>query len=198
MKPATLTLLGAVAICAAGCTTDTAPVVVLPNSADILAALQGIDQNRVRGDRLLASGNPALAYDAYIRSIAQSGPTAEALTGAGVAAAQRGLLGQARQRFENALDLAPGSAVAHNNLGTVLHALGQYGPARAHFAAAIALSKANGGLPVHNLALAETALAAIGDQQAAQTRPDARLERLGVRHYRLLEEPRLRSQGQER
>ncbi|MFQ5565831.1 MAG: hypothetical protein ACE5EU_05655, partial [Paracoccaceae bacterium] len=85
------------------------------------------------GKRMLAAREPDLAMKAFLTSMSVEGVSAEAMTGAGIAAQRQGLLTSARRYFEQARTLAPDSIVAHNNLGVVLYMLKEYYPARNAF-----------------------------------------------------------------
>ncbi|MEM6664166.1 MAG: tetratricopeptide repeat protein [Pseudomonadota bacterium] len=138
------------------------------------------------GQQYLQAGRPSQAQRAFVRSMRVEGMTAAAMTGAGLAAEQQGLLTEARRFFERARDLAPSSVIAHNNLGAVLYALKEYHPAKKAFLAAFALSSGKNRVATHNLSLVELALErelAENPQLVANPRP---LQREGSGEYRLL------------
>ena len=111
------------------------------------------------GKRLLATGENELAQKAFEHSLAAEGPTAEAMTGAGLAAEAQGLLTMAARYFEKARDLAPESVAAHNNLGVVLFRLDEPYQARQAFQAAFALSDGTSTMAMQNLRLSEEVIA---------------------------------------
>lgn len=138
------------------------------------------------GKRMLAAGEPQLARDAFARSLIEEGVSAEAYTGAGIAATQRGLATEARRHFERARDLAPRSVVAHNNLGVVLVSLGDLPAARQAFQAAFALSNGSSDIAGDNLSRTEAALAAAAAAQAPDPALSHGLRRLGSGEYELI------------
>ena len=110
------------------------------------------------GRSLLASNQPHLAYDAFIRSMRVEGLSAQALSGAGLALERQGLLKDALRYFRKAARIEPNSVLVQNNLGAVLYRLGEYGEARQAFQAAFALSSGKNRMAQHNLGLSEMAL----------------------------------------
>lgn len=142
------------------------------------------------GNRLLAANEPALAMRAFTRSISVEGLSAQALTGAGLAAQRQGMLGAARRHLERARDLVPDSAIAHNNLGVVLLMLEDYHGARTAFRSAVALS---GGAEDEafrrNLERAETALVALGGQGQDDPAATQSVVRLGSDAFRIVQRP---------
>lgn len=113
------------------------------------------------GKRALVAGEYDLALEAFQQSLLAEGPTAEAFTGAGVAAEHLGLQTMAARHFAEARDLAPNSVAANNNLGVVLFRLKEYYPARQAFQTAFALSGGRDGLAIENLRKVEVAIAEI-------------------------------------
>ena len=112
-----------------------------------------------QGNRLLAAREPDLAMKAFISSMSADGISAEAMTGAGIAAQQLGLLNAARRYFTQATELDPVSVVAHNNLGVVLYKMKEYYPARDEFRSAFAISSGKSEMAVRNLNRAEATIA---------------------------------------
>lgn len=144
------------------------------------------------GNQLLQVREPALAMRAYSSSLAVEGPSVEAFTGAGIAARQQGMLGAARRYFEYARDLAPRSAVAHNNLGVVLLELREYDAARAAFRAALAAGGGDDEQIRRNLARAERDAESAREGQVdafEQARLAQRVVRLGKDEFRLTAQP---------
>jgi Tfp pilus assembly protein PilF len=113
------------------------------------------------GNRMLAAREPDLAMKAFLSSMSVEGISVEAMTGAGIAAKQQGLLKSARRYFEQASKLAPDSVLAHNNLGVVLYMMKEYYPARNEFRSAFALSSGRSGIAERNLNRAEAKIARI-------------------------------------
>lgn len=142
------------------------------------------------GNRLLAAKEPALAMKAFTRSITAEGLTPEALTGAGIAAQRQGLLSTARRYLVHARDMAPDSAIAHNNLGVVLLMLKDYDGARVAFRSALKLTGDENEEAIRrNLERAETALAARDEEAEADPAATQRVVRLGTSAFRLTEMP---------
>ena len=139
------------------------------------------------GNRLLAAREPDLAMKAYLTSMNVEGISAEAMTGAGIAAQQQGLLTSARRYFEQARRLAPDSATAHNNLGVVLYMLKEYYPARNAFRTAYALSSGKSEMAERNLNRTEEAIALLEEVDEADPAISHDLIRLGTSEFRLIE-----------
>ncbi len=139
------------------------------------------------GKSMLAAREPDLAMKAFLTSMSSEGISAEAMTGAGIAAQQQGLLTSARRYFEQARGLAPNSVIAHNNLGVVLYMLKEYYPARNAFRSAYALSSGKSEMAERNLNLAEATIARI--EQVPKTDPAITHDviRLGTSEFRLIE-----------
>ena len=70
--------------------------------------------------RLMAAGEYELAMDAFTRAALDNGATPEILSGLGSANLGLGRLGQAEDLLRQAVEAAPESASAWNNLGVVL------------------------------------------------------------------------------
>jgi len=139
------------------------------------------------GRRLLVAGEPDLAMKAFLTSMSAEGISAEAMTGAGIAAQQQGLLTSARRYFEQARELAPESVIAHNNLGVVLYKMKEYYPARNEFRRAYALSSGKSEMAERNLNRAEATIARM--EKVTKTDPAISHEviRLGTSEFRLME-----------
>lgn len=127
-----------------------------------------------------------LAKHAFIRSLRVEGVSAAALTGAGIAAERQGLLHEARRYFEKALDLAPSSEIAHNNLGAIQYRVGDFQAAKRSFQAAFAISSGTNKVAAHNLGLAELALKRKEESEIPLDRNPVPLQREGTSEYRLL------------
>lgn len=142
------------------------------------------------GTRLLAVNEPAMAMKAFAASLSAEGVSAEAMTGAGMAAERQGLLTTARRYFEHARDLAPGSATAHNNLGVVLFRLREYDAAAAAFRSALALSDGGSEAARRNLERTEAVLAGLGEEEGGEESAiSQRVVRLGTSAFLLTEAP---------
>lgn len=140
------------------------------------------------GSRMLAAGEYDLAQQAFERSLLDDGVSAQAMSGAGIAASRQGLYTMAIRYFERARDLAPDSVIANNNLGVVLLRLGEYYPARQAFQAAFALSDGRNDLAMRNLRLAELAIAEIeAEQNYVDPAVNYRLQRLGTHEFELVD-----------
>ena len=139
------------------------------------------------GKRMLAAREPDLAMKAFLTSMSTDGISAEAMTGAGIAAQQQGLLTSARRYFERARRLAPDSVIAHNNLGVVLYKLKEYYPARNAFRRAYALSNGKSEMAERNLNRAEATIARM--EKIPKTDPAISHDviRLGTSEFRLIE-----------
>lgn len=138
------------------------------------------------GRQFLKRGQADMAKAAFIRSIREEGLTAPALTGAGLAAEQQGLLREARRFFERARIKAPTSVLAHNNLGAVLYRMGAYHEAKQAFQAAFALSSGTNRVATHNLALTELAIRRKNRETLAIAPNPTPIQREGSGEYRLL------------
>lgn len=140
------------------------------------------------GKGLLEAGESDLALDAFERSLLAEGPSAAAMTGAGIAAERQGLLTMAQRYFARARDLAPHSEVANTNLGMVLYRLKRYYPARHAFQTAFALSSGRNDLALRNLRLVEEAIA---EAEAARRHSDPatnmEVRRLGTYQFELVD-----------
>ena len=138
------------------------------------------------GRSYLQIGDLRLAKAAFIRSIRVEGVTAAALTGAGLAAEKQGLLNEARRFFELALDQAPSSEIAHNNLGAVQYRLGDFVGAKRSFQTAFAISSGTNKVAAHNLGLVELAIQRRAEVEVPITEHPLPLQREGSSEYRLL------------
>ncbi|MEM7056285.1 MAG: tetratricopeptide repeat protein [Pseudomonadota bacterium] len=139
------------------------------------------------GRQYLRAGEVAQAKAAFVRSMRVEGYTAAALTGAGLAAERQGLLTEARRFFERAKAKAPGSVLAHNNLGAVLYRMGEYHAAKQAFQAAFALSSGTSRVATHNLALSELAIRKALDDNPPEVPNPLPLQREGSGEYRILD-----------
>jgi tetratricopeptide (TPR) repeat protein len=106
------------------------------------------------GHRLMAAGEYELALRAYYRSMAQQGPTVDALSAIGSADLYLGRLGQAEQMLRRAVDMDPQFIPALNNLGVVMVEKGEWGQAVHLFRTAFALDSGRSEEIRENLRLA--------------------------------------------
>lgn len=141
------------------------------------------------GRQLLATNEPALAMKAFNASMSADGITAEAMTGAGIAAQRQGLLNAARRYFERARDLSPRLPVVHNNLGVVLFDLKEYHAARAAFETALELSGGEDESVRENLERTEAEIALRGFESAGEQPGTPRVVRLGTDRFLITERP---------
>ncbi|MCL4675534.1 MAG: tetratricopeptide repeat protein [Pararhodobacter sp.] len=106
------------------------------------------------GHRLMAAGEFELALRAYYRSMAQDGPTVDALSAIGSANLRLGRLGQGEQMLRRALDLDAEFVPALNNLGVVMVERREWGQAAHLFRNAFALDSGRSEEIRQNLRLA--------------------------------------------
>ncbi len=139
------------------------------------------------GKRMLAAREPDLAMKAFLTSMSVDGVSAEAMTGAGIAAQHQGLLTSARRYFEKASELAPNSEIAYNNLGVVLYKLKEYYPARNAFRRAYALSGGKSEMAERNLNRAEATIARMEEVSKTDLAISHDVIRLGSSEFRLME-----------
>ena len=139
------------------------------------------------GKQMLAAREPDLAMKAFLTSMSVDGISVDAMTGAGIAAQQQGLLSSARRYFEQARRLAPDSMVAQNNLGVVLYMLKEYYPARNAFRRAFALSNGESKMAERNLNRVEATIAQIEEIPATNPAISHDVIRLGTSEFRLIE-----------
>jgi len=115
------------------------------------------------------------------------GISAEALTGAGIAYQQQGLLTSARRSLEQASLLAPNSVMVHNNLGVVLFQQKEYYLARDEFRSAFALSNGTSEMAERNLNRVEAKIAEIEMIPETDQAITYEVIRLGSGEFRLKE-----------
>jgi Tfp pilus assembly protein PilF len=139
------------------------------------------------GKRMLVAREPDMAMKAFLASMNADGISAQALTGAGIAAQQQGLLTSARRYFEQARDMVPESVIAHNNLGVVLYKMKEYYPARTEFKRAYALSGGKSEMAERNLNRTEATIAQL--EMVPKTDPAISHDvmRLGTSEFRLVD-----------
>lgn len=106
------------------------------------------------GHRLMEGGEFELALRAYYRSMAQQGPSVDALSAIGSANLRLGRLGQAEQMLSRALDMDAEFVPALNNLGVVKVENGDWGQAAHLFRNAFALDSGRSEEIRQNLTLA--------------------------------------------
>ena len=146
---------------------------------------QSVDGMTV-GDRLMEAGEYELAVNAYRRSAAEDGITAETLSAMGSANLRLGRLHQSKTLLDRALELDDKSVSAWNNLGVVLMNLNEAQQARSAFRVAFGLDNGDSDLIRDNLILSEKLLReqAIAESDLA----DFRLVRYGNGQYYLVGE----------
>lgn len=146
----------------------------------------GVDQMIV-GDRLMEAGEYDLALRAYYRAAADNGTDANILIALGSASLALGRLGQAEDFLRGAIEDAPESPVAWNNLGVVLMEQGNYGEARQVFQRAFALDSGQSDDIRENLRVAIARM-----ENSAYTEPEDQnrygLERRGGGRWLLIDE----------
>ncbi|MFN4098413.1 MAG: tetratricopeptide repeat protein [Pararhodobacter sp.] len=108
----------------------------------------------VVGHRLMAAGEYELALRAYFRSIAEQGPTVDALSAIGSANLRLGRLGQSEQMLRRAIEYDPQFVPALNNLGVVMIEKRDWGQAAHLFRTAFALDSGRSEEIRQNLRLA--------------------------------------------
>ncbi|SPJ24757.1 tetratricopeptide repeat protein [Palleronia abyssalis] len=110
----------------------------------ISAVPPGVDRNAdivdglVVGHRLMEAGEYELARKAYLRKAAEIGMTADVLSALGATDLKLGRLGQAEDRFREAIEKDDSFVPALNNLGVVLMETGRVAEASLFFRAAFA------------------------------------------------------------
>jgi Flp pilus assembly protein TadD len=139
------------------------------------------------GKQMLAAREPDLALKAFLTSMVVEGPSAEAMTGAGIATQHQGLLTSALRYFEMARDLAPNSETVYNNLGVVFYKLKEYYPARNAFRRAYALSGGKSEMAERNLNRVESTIAQMELVSETDLVFSHDVIRLGTSEFRLVE-----------
>lgn len=122
----------------------------LPGRAALAEDVDGL----LVGHRLMEAGEYELALRAYYRSMADQGPTVDALTAIGSANLRLGRLGQAEQMLQRAIALDPDFVPALNNLGVVKIERREWGQAAHLFRNAFALDSGRSEEIRQNLRLA--------------------------------------------
>ena len=184
-RPAIILSLCAVPLLVAGCAEQAGGISALQAPAKVETDQQWtyIDV----GKRYLAAREPELALKAFQRSVAVEGMSAEAMTGAGIATQQQGLLHEARRYLDRAVLLAPDSPVAHQNLGVVLFQLKEYHGARNAFRSAFALSSGASEAALINLNRTEEIVAELEKNPEFDPTISHDVVRLGGGEFRLVE-----------
>ncbi|MEM9011874.1 MAG: tetratricopeptide repeat protein [Pseudomonadota bacterium] len=138
------------------------------------------------GHAMLRAGEYDFAVRAFTLAIQEDGLTPEILIGLGTANERLGRLGLAQRSLEAAVELAPNSAAAWNNLGVVLDRKDDVRGAVAAFQTAFALDSGASDLILQNLLQAEFRLK---DTQSdnPEDETEFRLVRRGLGHYLLIE-----------
>lgn len=182
-----MTVAGLAALSCAGCA-GTAQKVTFKPPAQVQPAPK---QTYLElGNRLLGENEPALAMKAFLTSVSVEGMSPQALTGAGIAARQQGLLFTAKRYLEQARDMAPDSAIAQNNVGVVLFLLRDYAGAHTAFRAALKLADEQHNAAIkRNLKRAADALDRLNRQGQVQPVATPQVVRLGSDLYRINDNP---------
>lgn len=139
------------------------------------------------GHRLMQAGEFELALRAYYRSMAEQGPTVDALSAIGSANLRLGRLGQAEQMLHRALALDAAFVPALNNLGVVMVERGQWGQAAHLFRNAFAIDSGRSEEIRQNLRLALANLENSG--YTAENNDNFALVRRGNGRFLLLATP---------
>lgn len=138
-----------------------------------------------QGIQLLNIGQNELASKAFLRSVRVEGATAEAFSGAGVAAERRNLLSEARKFFEMAHRLAPESVLTNNNLGAIHYRMGDYHAAKRAFQAAYAISSGKSDISGQNLAISDIAIERENERYVDVVRNPVSIQRVGTGVYKI-------------
>ena len=147
------------------------------------------------GARLIAAREPELAMKAFQTSMVVEGISAQAMTGAGIAAQQQGLLHEARRYLEQASLLAPDSPTVHSNLGVVLLQLTEYHAARDEFRLAFALSSGEDELSARNLNRTQEIIAALEQHPVTDPTISHDVIALGGGEFKLVEAARAEAEA---
>lgn len=115
-------IAAALVVATTGCSSTNKDVAIRSVNSEAVAA--GTDA-LARGDMLFASGNHALALDAYRRAMRQNPADAHALNGVAISYAAMGRHDLARQFFELALARAPQDERIYRNFARSLTAQGE-------------------------------------------------------------------------
>ncbi|MEM7543920.1 MAG: tetratricopeptide repeat protein [Pseudomonadota bacterium] len=142
----------------------------------------------VVGIRLLAAKQPALALDAFNRSVTEDGVSVDALSGIGVSYMRLGQRRQARQFMETAVKVDPNSAIARNNFGVLLYDEGEYDAALVQLQRAYALTGGANSSIATNIGFAEFAISQAQDADLVIDESEFDVIQYGKGVYRL--EPR--------
>lgn len=137
-------------LCACQPTSDTFSPDGLPSRAGEAEDVDGL----IVGHRLMEAGEFELALRAYFRSMADRGPTVDALTAIGSANLRLGRLGQAEQMLRRAVAFDGTFVPALNNLGVVMVEREEWGQAAHLFRTAFALDSGRSEEIRENLRLA--------------------------------------------
>lgn len=166
---------------AAGCQPTSPPIVLEPANPLPEPRTTYLDL----GINLLRVNQNDLARKAFIRSIRVEGATAEAFSGAGVAAERQNLLGEAQKFFEQAHRLAPESVLTNNNLGAIHYRMGDYHAAKRAFQAAYAISSGTSEISQKNLAISNIAIERENERYAPVVGNPVLVQRLGTGVYKI-------------
>lgn len=145
------------------------------------------------GNRLMAAGEVELALRRFQEALAEDALSAPALLGMGVANHRLGRLVQARRFLEQAVEVAPDSIPAWNNLGVVRYSLADYYGARAALRTAFALDGGQSDQIRGNLMLVEHLLPTPVNADGVRTEFD--LVRTGEGTYLLVDQTKPPQEG---
>lgn len=115
------------------------------NAPGVARNAEAIVDPLIVGDRLLASGEPELALQHYIRSAGDAGLSPALLVSMSTANIRLGRLQQAERQLQDVLKQDPSHVGALNNYGVLLMEREEYGEASRTFRKAFALD--NGSSP---------------------------------------------------
>lgn len=139
------------------------------------------------GHRLMEGGEYELALRAYYRSMAEQGPSVDALSAIGSANLRLGRLGQAEQMLRRAVAFDANFVPALNNLGVVMVERREWGQAAHLFRTAFALDSGRSEEIRQNLRLALANLENSG--YSGENNNDFALVRRGNGRFLLLSTP---------
>jgi Flp pilus assembly protein TadD len=137
------------------------------------------------GNRLLAAGEPEMALRRFEEALLANPRSADALVGVAAANHRMGRLAQARRFLEFAVEVAPDSVAAWNNLGVVRYGMADYPGARDALRTAFALDGGQSDDIRTNLALVEHLLPQPIDADSVVT--EFEMQRTGDGTYRLVD-----------
>ncbi|MEM6496198.1 MAG: tetratricopeptide repeat protein [Pseudomonadota bacterium] len=150
----------------------------------IAKSLPSAEAHLEQGHKDLKQADYASAKFHFLSVINQNGPQDEALVGLGMIEEAQNHLFEAERFFRKAIAISDTSVSAYNNLGVVLFRQESYHEAREAFRLAFALSSGTNDTAVHNLNLADLAVAQ-ADHEQFGTPIEHQLLRTGSNEYLL-------------